>query len=201
MRRTILIRLGGLAAMVGGVACSAVFLLGDLLVGFLPLGPTERSIQSGSIQGPILNLLVGRCYGSHSSHSGLAHLATSALYAERSAGFPSGLRWPSDVSAGLCYGVGYVRGDFFLAFTDTLLLVVVGLVLATVGIIALGIMITAAEMLPWWCGVSLVLGSPLLGFVFLVLGLGGFLGVPWAVVGYAIFRAATRQSQQPLRVR
>lgn len=93
----------------------------------------------------------------------------------------------------------------------------IGLVVASVGIGLLGAVTTATGMLPRWCGVVLAAGSPvgvfitmipsaalggafpgtfLLGGVFQALG-----GVSWAVVGYAIFRAAARQAQQPSRVR
>ena len=193
MKRTSLIRLGGLVAIVGGVASTAVFLLGDLLVALLPLGPLERSIQSGSIQGPILNLLV---VGAMAAIVAIAVLHT--LQPQHS--------MRNVVLASLAAFAGLVMCMLgFLAFTDTLLvfvgLVIVGLVIGTLGIIALGIMITDADVLPWWCGVSLALGSPLPGFVFFIWGLGGLLGVPWAVVGYALFRAVPRQAQQPSRVR
>jgi hypothetical protein len=45
----------------------------------------------------------------------------------------------------------------------------VGLVLATVGLLLLGLIINTERVLPWWCGAALILGSPLgvpLGMVF-----------------------------------
>jgi hypothetical protein len=77
----------------------------------------------------------------------------------------------------------------------------------------LGGLTTATGMLPRWCGVALAAGNPIvvvltmipsaatmggtfpLGGVFQALG-----GVPWIVVGYAIFRAAGRRTEQPSRV-
>jgi hypothetical protein len=97
-------------------------------------------------------------------------------------------------------GVAYARDDFFLAFPATIFLVVIGLLLVTGGLIALGILTMNARVLPWWCGVALIAGNPLIGF-FLAIWFGGLLGVPWLVVGYAIFRAAGRLPEQPSRVR
>jgi len=193
MKRTSLIRLGGLAAMVGGAAWTAVFLLGDLLVRYLPLGPIERGIQTGSIQGPVLNLLVVTAMA--------AIVAIAALHTSHSQRSPRSVALASlaaFVGLAMClvgYGIGYVRDDFFVAFPDTLVLVVVGLLLAVVGLVTLGIIIMGAKVLPWWCGVSLALGNPLAAFLW------PLIGVPWIVVGFAIFRAATRQAQQPSRVR
>jgi hypothetical protein len=79
----------------------------------------------------------------------------------------------------------------------------IGLLVATVGIIAYGVVTTKVGVVPWWCGAALIAGSPFIGF-FLYLfspGEGLLWGIPWIVVGYAIFRAATRQAQQPSRVR
>jgi hypothetical protein len=190
---SILIRLGGLAAMVGGVAWTAVFLLGDLLVSNLSLGFIGKAIQTGSIQGPVMDLLVVAAMA--------AIVAIAVLYTSQNQRSSRGVVLASLAAfVGLAmylvgYGVAYVRDDFFLAFPDTLVLVVVGLLVATVGIIALGIIITGAEVLPWWCGVSLAFGSPLLAFLW------PLIGVPWIVVGYAIFRAGTRLPERPSRVR
>jgi hypothetical protein len=75
-------------------------------------------------------------------------------------------------------------------------LFLIGLLVATIGILALGIATIAARKLPWWCGAALLAGSPPIAFF-----LGPLLGVPWALVGYAIFRAAGRRTQKPSRVR
>ena len=200
MKRAPLIRLGGLVAIVGGVAFTAVFLAGDLLARYLPLGPIERGIRTGSIQGPVLNLLV---VGAMVAIVAIAALHTSSQ-SQRSGRRVVMASLAAFAGLAMCllgYGVGYSRDDFFLAFTDTLLLVVVGLFVATVALIALGIMITGAEVLPWWCGVSLAFGSPLLGWVLNFATLGALLGVPWIVVGFTVFRAAGRLSERPSRVR
>jgi hypothetical protein len=74
--------------------------------------------------------------------------------------------------------------------------------LATLGGIALGALTIAVGVLPRWGGVALIVGSlsmqpaALLGELFVALA-----GVAWATVGYAIFRAAGRRTERPSRVR
>jgi hypothetical protein len=84
------------------------------------------------------------------------------------------------------------------------------LVVATVGLLALGMVTITERVLPWWCGAALIVGSPLgvaLGILLLwPLGLDETaivlpLGVGWLVVGYAIFLAGSRQDERPSRVR
>ena len=85
-----------------------------------------------------------------------------------------------------------------------------GLVLVTFGLLGLATLTIVARVLPWWCGAALVVGSPLgvvLGMLFLwPLGLDETalilpLGASWALVGFAIFRAAGRRTERPARVR
>jgi hypothetical protein len=190
MKRTGLIRLGGLAAMVGGVAWTAVFLLGDLLIRYLPLGPIERGIQTGSIQGPVLVLLV---VAAIAVIAAIASLHT--LQSQRDALLGT-------LVASLTAFVGLVMGlvSWHLMRVATtpgpeVILLIMGLVVATLGIVALGIITIAARVLPRWGGAALIAGSPL--FVFL----WPLMGVPWVVVGYAVFRAGSRLTEQPSRVR
>jgi hypothetical protein len=65
---------------------------------------------------------------------------------------------------------------------------VLGLLLATGGLITLGIVTISARVLPWWCGAALIAGNPIFGF-FLgdLLGAGLLWGVSWVVVGFAAF--------------
>jgi hypothetical protein len=73
--------------------------------------------------------------------------------------------------------------------------------LATLGGIGLGALTIAVGVLPRWGGVALIVGSlslqpaALLGELFVALA-----GVAWATVGYAIFRAGGR-TERPPRVR
>ena len=82
-----------------------------------------------------------------------------------------------------------------------------GLLSATVGLIALGILTIGAGSLPWWAGAALIVGSPL----FLLLGTSFMwlvgevamvpVGAAWIVVGYAVFRAGTHRTERSSRVR
>lgn len=75
-------------------------------------------------------------------------------------------------------------------------LFLIGLLVATVGILALGVATIAARKLPWWCGAALIAGSPPIA-----LFLGPLMGVPWSLVGYAVFRAGSRRTERPSQVR
>jgi hypothetical protein len=103
------------------------------------------------------------------------------------------------------FGATGSAGDPFLALVT--LLFDMGLLAASAGIIALGVVTIARGTLPWWCGVALIAGSPLsvlFGLAFIGL-LGEVVMVPvglgWVVVGYAVFRAAARLRERPARVR
>ena len=189
MKRTSLTRLGGLAAMVGGVAWVTLWLLGDWLVIHLPLGPIERPIQSGSIQGPVMNLLVVGAMA--------AIIAIAVLHASQSQRYRSlAMLATLTATVGLVmYLVGWLVFERTVPIAVAATLITVGLLLASVGIVGLGIVTIRARVLPWWCGAALIVGSPLFAFLW------PLIGVPWVLAGYAIFRASTRQAQQPSRVR
>ena len=82
-------------------------------------------------------------------------------------------------------------------------LLVIGLLVATMGIIAYGVVTTEAGVVPWWCGAALLAGSPLAGFLLYIFSpVEGLLqGVPWIVMGYAVLRAAGLLTERPSRVR
>jgi hypothetical protein len=88
-----------------------------------------------------------------------------------------------------------------------------GFIVATVGLVLLGGLSVAWQILPRWCAIALMVGSPFgvfltmifsaawaggspIGLAFQALG-----GLPWVVVGYYIFQAAGRGTEQPARVR
>ncbi len=203
MASSILIRLGGLAAMVGGVAFLLLWLPGEFLVKLLrPLGLLPENISAtdnvvhvllmlGAMAAiAALHLLQRQRYGWTGAAASLAAFVGLALLA---------------TAMVVGYGATGPAGDPFLALLS--FLSGVGLLTATVGIVALGIVTMAQGMLPWWCGAALIAGSPpsvFLCVVFLGL-LGGAAMVPvgagWALVGYAVFRAGGRRTQQPSRVR
>ena len=200
-----LIRLGGLAAMVGGVLYAGV----GLLVGRL----AEELVYIGNIgYGFIVVALplgamaaILALYGLHRERYGRAGLvlcltaflglalATVALTLRVLATYP------------------------LHAFPDLSLfanLIVLGLLVATVGLVLLGALSVTWQVVPPWCGVALMVGSPfgvlltmipsealaggsLIGRAFQALG-----GVFWVVVGYYIFRSAGGgRTERPARVR
>jgi hypothetical protein len=179
MKRTSLIRLGGLAAMVGGVAYTAL----GLLVPFLePIFFVLLAIAA-MVAIAALHALQRERYGLPGTLASLTVFIGVVLILGSNLGFTEGLPWP-------------LPERIFL----------VGVVVAALGMVALGIATVAARVLPWWCGAALMVGGfgflgPVLalswtGFYMVLLG-----GVAWAVVGYALLRARARLPERPARVR
>ena len=83
------------------------------------------------------------------------------------------------------------------AFEASLLLLIPGLLVATVGLVSLGSVTMSARVLSRWVGVLVILGSPLSYFL-LIFALAVLLpsemlstllvGGAWALVGYALLR-------------
>jgi hypothetical protein len=175
MKRTSLIRLGGLAAMVGGIAYTALSLLVPFLEPMFFVLPALAALVAVAA----LHALQRERYGLLGTLGSLSVVIGVVLILGSNLGITEGLPWPlSEV------------------------IFVVGVVVAPLGMVALGIATTAARVLPWWCGAALIVGGFGFGGSVLVGSYTNQLGgVAWTVVGYAIFRAATRQAQQPSRVR
>ena len=205
MRRTVLIRLGGLVAMVGGVASATLGLLYALQARGVSLGSIENALQKGNYENPVLTvLLIG------------VLVAIAALHAiqRRHYGSPGALAsLAAFVGVAMSVG-GNLVGELVPAMAPVAMLLLAGILAASVGIVGLGIVTLEARVLPRWCGVALIAGSPPavgLGFMFLgLLGAAGILpgeivwalvGVPWVLVLYALFRAGTHRALQPSRVR
>jgi len=213
MLASILIRLGGVAAMVGGAASATLGVLTVLVLGVkyeIP-GSIERAIQKGGYEPPVLNMLL---FGA------LAAIAALHIVQRRHYG-----RWGAFASFAAFIGlvllpVGWLVAVAWLvagpSFTPALItaVLVVGVLAASVGIVGLGIVTMSAGVLPRWCGIALIAGSPPgVGILFLFLsplGMAGILpgeavwelaGILWIAVGYAIFRTAARRTERPARVR
>lgn len=78
-----------------------------------------------------------------------------------------------------------LAGQRYPAIADIL---IVGALVATVGIVLLGTVTMIVKVLPRWCGMVLILGSPPFAIF-----LGPLVGVAWALAGYALLqRAQTR---------
>jgi hypothetical protein len=195
---SILIRLGGLVAIMGGLAATTLGLLYVLQAWGMTLDSTAMALLKGHYENPVTNMLL---VGVLAAIMAL-HIIQKQYYG----------RWGILVFLGAIVGVAMILVDQLLvAFS---LLFVIGLLVATVGIIALGAVTLSAGVLPRWCGVALLAGSPpgvgILFVFFTPLGMTGILpgeifwallGIPWIVVGYAAFRAASRGTVRSARVR
>jgi Ca2+/Na+ antiporter len=193
MTRTGLIRLGGLVTIVGGVAYATLGLMTWLCTPNCP-----RS--SGYVELAFFVLLVfGAMVALASLHAIQWHrygllgtLAFLVAFVGVAMMFVSEFRslimalWQGSPGAG---GVSW--------------LFIIGLLVATVGLIAYGVTTITASALPWWCGLALIAGSPFVGlFLYLFSPVeDSLLGVPWVLVGFGIFRAATHLPEHPSRVR
>ncbi len=107
-----------------------------------------------------------------------------------------------------------IAGQRYTSMAE-LTLLIIGAWVAALGLVTLGVVTIWARVLPWWCGVSIVLGSPptvliVMAFLAFVGSTGNLillppalvLGIAWSLVGYAIFRQArVGQTQQTSRVR
>jgi drug/metabolite transporter (DMT)-like permease len=179
MERNSLIRLGGIAAMVGGVAYTVL----GLLVPFLEPMFFVLLALGAMVATVALHVLHRERYGLPGTLASLTVIIGVVLILGSNLGLTEGLPWP-------------LPERIFM----------VGVLAAALGMVALGIATIVARLLPWWCGVALLVGG--FGFVGPVLALSwsGFFmgllaGVAWAVVGYALLRAGLRLSEQPSRVR
>ena len=205
MSSAILIRLGGLLAIVGGLAATILGLLYVLQAWGMTLEFTAMALLKGHYENPVANmLLIGV----------LAAIAALHLVQRRYYG-----RWGGLTSVAAFTGIAMVVGGNLMgelapttAAVDIVLLIL-GVLAATVGIVGLGIATITTRVLPWWCGAALIAGSPPgVGVMFLFLsplatvGVPGEIGwalagIPWIVVGYAAFQAARRGTVSPTRMR
>jgi hypothetical protein len=207
MVSSVVIRIGGLLAMAGGLASTTLGLLYVLQAWGITLDFTAKGLLKGGCEGPVGNmLLVGV----------MAAVAALHFIQRRRYGRLGLLASASAIGGIAMVVIGFlVSGlDSDTAFFLGIGLLTVGVVVASTGIVLLGVVTITARVLPTWCGVALIAGSPPgVGILFLAvspLGMARILpgekgwalaGIPWIVVGYATFREATRQAQQPSRVK
>ena len=72
-----------------------------------------------------------------------------------------------------------------------------------IGSILLGAMALRARVLPWWCGVLLIVGFPLGDVLDSIVARGSegiVFGIVWGLVGYALLSSSRAPDQQPVRV-
>jgi hypothetical protein len=193
-----LIRLGGLAAVVGG----ALYFSGLIL--YLPAKHPIDLHGIGNIFGGLwlvlfIVLLVGAM---------AATLAIAALYARRRdfyGAFGMVVALVAFVGVALIFA-GEIRLSGRVEIYGEAELC--GLLLGSLGVLALGLVVTiAVRELPWWSGVALVVWGPAVFWLLLDGGRFGWtsqatlLGMPWIMVGFAVFRAAGRRTEPPSKVR
>ena len=195
MLPSILIRLGGLAAMVSG----ALYVSAELLN--LPGGGALWRSYYGFLPGGgslFFNALLVSAMA--------ATLTIAALYALR-----------RDIS-GVLGTLSSVAAFVGVALTlwgelGSPVAAVLGLWVESVGVLALGVVSMAVGELAWWCAVALIVWGWALVFLLLLpmmgvlappfpVSWGGVLaGVSWIVVGFGVFRAARGRTEQPQRER
>jgi len=194
MNRIGIIRLGGLAAMAGGLAATTLGSLHVLQASSVSFNFTEKAIQKGHYENPVATMLLVGVLAAiaalqlvHRGHYGELGVFTSVA-----------------AFAGVAMVVvGSLAGEIVPSMTSVAIaLLVGGALVASVGIVGLGMVTIGAGTLPHWCGIMLLAGSPLgvgVLFVFstplvaarILPGEIGWAlaGIPWVLVGYAIFRA------------
>ena len=200
MKRTDLVRLGGLAAMVSGIAATTLGLLYVLQARGVTLDSTEKALQKGHYETPVSTILL---VGVLAAVAAL-HVLQRERY-DRQGALASVVAFAGLVLIPL----GWLMPLIAVAAP----LVIMGVLAASAGIVGLGIVSMKAGVLPRWCGAAVVAGSPpVVGieFVFASLLVAASIlpgeiawtlaGVPWAIVGYALFRAGGQRTQQPSRV-
>ena len=193
-----LIRLGGLAAVVGGT----LYFSGLIL--YLPAKYPVDLHGIGNIFGGLwfvlfIVLLVGAM---------AATLAIAALYARRRdfyGVFGMVVALVAFVGVALIFA-GEIRLSGRVETYGAAELC--GLVLGSLGILALGVVVTIdVRELPWWSGLALVVWGPAVFWLLLDGGRFGWtsqatlLGMPWIMVGFAVFRAAGRRTEPLSEVR
>jgi hypothetical protein len=201
MKRTGLIRLGGLAAMVGGITATTLGLLYVLQARGVTLGSIDRGLQKGNYETPVLTILLLGV---------LAAIAALHILQRGRYGREGALAYVVAFVGLVLIPVGWLMPLIAVAAP----LVIVGVVAASVGIVGLGIVTIKAGVLPRWCGAAVVAGSPpfvVIEFAFASLLVAASIvpgevawalaGVPWVLVGYALLRARARLPERPARVR
>jgi hypothetical protein len=190
MTRTGLIQLGGLVAIVGGVAFVIVSFMTWLCTpncpgssAYVSLAFFDLLVFGAMVALASLHAMQRQRYGLLGTLAFLVSIVGVAMI------FVGEFR---------SFVIGVMQGSPGAAAFSWLF--IIGLLVATVGLIAYGALTISAGELPWWCGAALLVGSPLVGLFLYLFAEGLLLGVPWTVVGYAIFRAGATRVEQASRV-
>ena len=191
MTRTSLIRLGGLVSMVSGVSYATLGFMTWLCTpncprssGYVVLAFFVLLVFGAMVALASLHAIQRERYGLLGTLAFLVAIVGVAMIFVSESRSLILVLWLGSPGAG---GVSW--------------LFIIGLLVATVGLIAYGVATITATVLPWWCGVALIAGSPFVGlFLYLFSPVEeSLLGVPWVLVGFGIFRAATHLPEHPSR--
>ena len=166
MSSSSLIRLGGLIALVSGVVYAASGLTTLPMVSGL-----SRSVTV--VENVLFVLMLVAAMASV--------VALHVLHKD--------LRRDSYGPLGVLASVTVVAGMVLLLVGEAA--IYLALLLVTGGLVALAVVTMGAGMVSRWCGVALIGGNPvlvLLGEAWMAM----LVGAAWAVVGYYVFRAASR---------
>jgi hypothetical protein len=185
-----MVRWGGLA----GVAAGVLFVLSGILT---LIAPTQRELRS--FGGYRIEVVIVVAFA-------LAMVAIAGLHAAQSqSGRYGGLGAAGALLAFVGYALVLVAVHVAtLAGGEPIYTVrLVGGLAVLVGSILLGAMTLRAQLLPWWCGVLLIVGFPLGDLLEGVVGVGSesiVLGIVWGAIGYALLSQGSAAAERPSRV-
>jgi hypothetical protein len=207
MASSVIARLGGLASIVGGLAATTLGVLYVLQAWGMIVGFADKAVRKGAYEGPASTMLL---------LGALAAIAALHLIQRRRYGRFGALASVSAIGGIAIVVIGFLVSGLgsVTAFTLGISLLIVGVVVGSTGVVLLGIVTIGSGVLPRWCGTALIAGSPPgvaimvlflapLGMARVLPGELGWMlaGIPWIMVGFAAFRAGTRRTQQPSRLR
>jgi hypothetical protein len=187
-----MVRWGGLAGVVAGV----MFLLSGILTFIVAPPPSQGAL--GSSGAYLLEVVIVVAFA-------LTLVAVAGLHAAQRQSRRYGILGTAGF---LLTFVGYalvlviahlirlVGGEPILSLRP------VGGLLVLVGSILLGAMTLYARVLPWWCGVVLIVGFPLGAFLETVRsGIENIVfAIVWGLIGYALLSRRGAVAEQPSRV-
>jgi hypothetical protein len=187
-----MVRWGGLA----GVAAGVMFVLSGILT-FI-VAPPLPTRALGSFGDYLYEVVVAVAFAL--ALVAIAGLHAAQRYSERygilgTAGF-----WLTFLGYALVLVIAHlyrlVGGEYILSLR------LVGGLLVLVGSILLGAMTIRAGVLPWWCGVLLMVAFPLGAFLENVLaGIENIVfAIAWGLIGYALLSRRGVVAEQPSRV-
>ena len=185
-----MVRWGGLA----GVAAGVMFVLSGILT---LIAPSQRRL--GSFGGYLIEVLIVVAFV-------FTLVAIASLHGAQS---QSGRYGILGAASSLLTFFGYAL-VLVAAHVTSLMggepiytVRLVGGLVVLVGSILLGAMTLRAQLLPWWCGVLLIVGFPLGGILEGLVGVGSeniVLGIVWGAIGYALVSQRSTVAELPSRV-